>query len=147
MKKHHKIHHRNRDLTIQWYVQCTYANNTRDGEMRTERERKRGRELRERERERSKTTYQTPVMQIRIYTGDLRSINSGRFRAMPSCRSPCPRDATPNKSSNQKYTQSADPLRPPCQHFLFKEGILGEKIGRGYKDNVIPSKGEGVQGL
>lgn len=31
----------------------------------------------EKERERSKTTYQTPVMQIRIYTGDLRSIISG----------------------------------------------------------------------
>lgn len=43
-----------------------YANNTRDVEMSTEKE-----------REKSKTTYQTPVMQIRIYTGDLRSIISG----------------------------------------------------------------------
>lgn len=65
------------------------------------------------EKERSKTTYPTSVMQIRSYTGDLRSIISGGLGGPHlSCHSP--RDTMPNKSPIHNYTHSADPLRPPC---------------------------------
>jgi len=68
---------------------------------------------REREREGSGTTYQTPVMQVRIYTGDLRSIISGGLpgpRLLSRRHAPFPGDTTPKKSSIQKDTPSADPF-------------------------------------
>lgn len=128
--KHHKIHLRNRDLTIQWYVQCICDNDTRE-ENRWQRKTERTRE----------NTYQTPVMQIRIYTGDLRSIiSAGLWERCPSCHSP---RGMSNKSSIQKCTQSREPLRPLC-YILFNERILGKlerKIGTKWTENGISSLG------
>lgn len=64
----------------------------------------------ERKRERRKTTYQTPVMQIRIYTGDLRGLICGGFRGPgPSRRRPRAGDAAPDQQLIQNYIQSTDP--------------------------------------